>query len=95
MRKFLASLMLLVLFAPFALRADEIVVGNGTETNTAAPFRTTSAYSWVEMLYPSSEIGQACTITSLSYQCTNHAQTGPTYDLTADDFSHFIQSSLF
>ena len=90
MRKFLASLMLLVLFAPFALRADEIVVGNGTETNNAAPFRTTSAYSWVEMLYPSSEIGQACTITSLSYQCTNHAQTGPTYDLTADEIKIYL-----
>ncbi len=90
MRKFLSSLMLLVLFAPFALRADEIVVGNGTETNTAAPFRTTSAYSWVEMLYPSSEIGQACTITSLSYQCTNHAQTGPTYDLTAGEIKIYL-----
>ena len=69
MRKFLASLMLLVLFAPFALRADEILVGNGTSDTNAAPFRTTSPYSWVEMLYKSTDIGQACTITSLAYNC--------------------------
>ncbi|MBR4156144.1 MAG: choice-of-anchor J domain-containing protein [Bacteroidales bacterium] len=32
MKKFLLTLMFLVLFAPFALHADEIVVGNGTST---------------------------------------------------------------
>ena len=36
MKKFLASLMLLVMFAPFALRADEIIVGNGTSTTEGA-----------------------------------------------------------
>ena len=71
MKKFLASLMLLVLLSPFALRADEIIVGNGTSTTNIAPFGNCYSYSWVEMLYQSSEIGQACTITSLAFNCTN------------------------
>ena len=67
--------MLLVLFAPFALRADEIIVGNGTDSANIGPFGNAYGYSWVEMVYPSSMIGQACTITSLSYNCTTVGQT--------------------
>ncbi len=69
MKKFLLSLMLLVIFAPFALHADEIMVGEGTTNTNMAPFRNSSAYSWVEMIYQSSEIGQACEITSLAFSC--------------------------
>ena len=69
MKKFLLSLMLLVMFAPFALHADEIMVGEGTTNTNMAPFRNSSAYSWVEMIYQSSEIGQACEITSLAFSC--------------------------
>ena len=67
--------MLLVLFAPFALRADEIIVGNGTDSGNMAPFGNAYGHQWVEMVYPSSMIGQACTITSLSYNCTTVGQT--------------------
>ena len=69
MKKFLLSLMLLVMFAPFALHADEIIIGNGTSNTNTAPFGNAYAYSWTEMIYQSSEIGQACEITSLSFQC--------------------------
>lgn len=61
--------MLIMLFAPYASNAGEITVGNGTSNTNIAPFKNTSAYSWVEMIYQSNEIGQACEITSLSYQC--------------------------
>ena len=86
MKKFFASLMLLVLLTPFALRADEILVGNGNGDTNAAPFRTTSPYSWVEMLYKSSDIGQACTITSMAFNCVTTYLYGndPLGGITAD-----------
>ena len=65
----LSFAMLLVMFAPFALHADEIMVGNGTSNTNMAPFGNAYVYSWMEMIYQSSEIGQACDITSLSFKC--------------------------
>ena len=73
--------MLLVLFAPFALRADEIIVGTGTESANMVPFGNCYNYSWMETLYPSSEIGQAGTITALSFNCVNPSAD---YNYTAD-----------
>ena len=83
MKKFLLSLMLLVMFAPFALHADEIIVGEGTTNTNMAPFRNSSNYSWVEMIYQSSEIGQACDITSLAFSCatTSSMQTLATTEI--------------
>ena len=44
MRKFLLSLLLLVVFSPLALRADEVIVGtaDGTTPTAVVPFRNTS-----------------------------------------------------
>lgn len=79
--------MLLVMFAPFALNAGEIIVGNGTSNTNTAPFRNSSAYSWVEMIYQSDEIGQACEITSLSYQCVTAGFFGT---LTATELKVYL-----
>ena len=87
MKKFLLSLMLLVMFAPFALHADEIIVGNGTSNANVGPFGNSYAYSWMEMIYQSSEIGQACDITSLSYQC---ATTGAFGTMTVSEMNVYL-----
>ena len=87
MKKFLLSLMLLVMFAPFALHADEIIVGNGASNTNSAPFGNSYVYSWTEMIYQSSEIGQACDITSLSFQC---ATTGFFGTMTVSEMNVYL-----
>ena len=87
MKKFLLSLMLMVMFAPFALHADEIIVGNGTSNTNMAPFGNSYCYSWTEMIYQSSEIGQACDITSLSFQC---ATTGFFGTMTVSEMNVYL-----
>lgn len=84
MRKFLTTLLLLVFLAPYAMRADEVIIGTGTEEDYSVPFNTGYTYSWNETIYPGSEIGGACTINSLSFSC-NSADTIPTLTLTEVD----------
>ncbi|MBR4156329.1 MAG: choice-of-anchor J domain-containing protein [Bacteroidales bacterium] len=67
MRKFLTTLLLLVFLAPFAMHADEVIIGTGTEEDAAVPFNTSYSYSWNETIYPGSEIGDACTINAVSF----------------------------
>ena len=81
MRKFLTFLMLLVLMAPYALRADEIIIGNGTKTGNAAPFNNYYEHSWTEMIYPASEIGQSGFINSIAFKNTTPGQTLNVNDL--------------
>ena len=84
--------MLLVMFAPFALHADEITIGNGTSNTNTAPFGNAYSYTWTEMLYQSSEIGQACNITSLSFKC---ATVGFFGTLTAAEMNIYLAEVTF
>ena len=84
MRKFLTILLLLVFLAPYAMRADEVIIGTGTEEDYSVPFNTGYTYSWNETIYPGSEIGGACTINAVSFNC-NAADTIPTLTLTEID----------
>ena len=69
MKKFLTFLMLLALMMPNALRADELVLGDGTSGTNNAPFNNYYSNSWNEAIYSASEIGQSGLITSVSYYC--------------------------
>ena len=70
MRKFLLSLLLLVVLAPSALRADEVIVGTiGTTSANTVPFNTMKADSYTQSIYPMNEIGGAMTITEVAYSC--------------------------
>ncbi len=79
MKRFLTFLMLLVLLAPQALRADELIIGEGTNTTYNAPFMNYYSNSWVEIIYPAEEIGGAGLITSISF---HNASPGWTYQTT-------------
>ena len=69
MRKFLLSLLLLVVFSPLALRADEVIVGTADLDPThVVPFRTNNAASYSQTIYPKDEIGKM-TISSLAFNC--------------------------
>ena len=70
MRKFLTFLMLMVLVAPQALRADEYIVGDGTLDSRDNPFQNYYSNGYTELIYPASEIGQAGMINSLAFYCT-------------------------
>lgn len=70
MRKFLTFLMLLVLVAPQALRADEYIVGDGTLDSRDNPFQNYYSNGYTELIYPANEIGQAGMINSLAFYCT-------------------------
>lgn len=69
MRKFLTTLLLLAFMMPFAMRADEVIIGNGTDYDASVPFNTPWRYSWNETIYPGSEIGGAATINAISFNC--------------------------
>ena len=81
MRKFLTTLLLLVFLAPYAMKADEVIIGTGTEESYTVPFGTDYTYTWCEIIYPGSEIGNAGTINSIAFNC-NAADTIPTITLT-------------
>lgn len=84
MKKFLTTLLLLVLFTPFAMYADEIIIGEGTDCDYSVPFNTGYSYSWNETIYPGSELGGACTINSISFNCNASADI-PSLTLTELD----------
>ena len=50
-----------------------VTVGDGTDHNLRSPFSSNTAYSFEECIYAASEINipLGCTITSISYECTN------------------------
>ena len=76
MRKFLLSLMLMVLVSPLALRADEVIVGTADGTSTlVVPFRNNQTASYTQSVYPKEEIGGAMTITAVAFSCNTPNQT--------------------
>ena len=75
MRKFLLSLLLLVVFSPLALRADEVIVGTADGTTLVVPFRNNQTASYTQTIYPQSEVGGAMTITAVAFSCNTPAQT--------------------
>ena len=80
MRKFLLSLLLLAVFSPLALRADEVIVGTVSSTTTAVvPFRNTATDTYTQSIYPQTEVGGAMTITAVAFNCDT-----PTQSTTSD-----------
>ncbi|MBO7288317.1 MAG: choice-of-anchor J domain-containing protein [Bacteroidales bacterium] len=75
MRKFLLSLLLLVVFSPLALRADEVIVGTADGTTLVVPFRNNQTASYTQTIYPQSEVGGAMTITAVAFSCNTPNQT--------------------
>ena len=73
MRKLLLSLLLLVVFSPLALRADEVIVGNGSSYSNAVPFNNMKTDSYTQSIYPMGEIGGAKTITAVAFSCNTSA----------------------
>ena len=77
MRKFLFSLLLLVIFSPLALRADEVIVGtaDGTTPTAVVPFRNTSDATYTQSIYYKENVGGAKTITAVAFSCNTPTQT--------------------
>ena len=75
MRKFLLSLLLLVVFSPLALRADEVIVGTADGSTIVVPFRNNNTASYTQTIYPQSEVGGAMTITAVAFSCNTPNQT--------------------
>ena len=76
MRKFLLSLLLLAVFSPLALRADEVIVGTVSSTTTAVvPFRNTTTDTYTQSIYPQTEVGGAMTITAVAFNCDTPTQS--------------------
>ena len=63
--------MLLVFMAPFAMKADEIIIGEGTGSDYNTPFNNYYTRSWNETIYPSSAFDVTCTINSVAYHCAS------------------------
>ena len=74
MRKLLLSLLLLVVFSPLALRADEVIVGNGSSSSNAVPFNNMKTDSYTQSVYPMGEIGGAKAITAVAFSCNTPAK---------------------
>ncbi len=68
MKKFLLSIMLMVVLFPLTMKADEIITGEGTGDSNLGPFVNSYPHSWIEMIYQANEIGQACKIGNIAFQ---------------------------
>ena len=75
MKKLILILVMMVMI-PSIMKADEIIVGTGTDNKNAVPFLNSYPNSWMEMIYTAEEIGQACTIGSIAFQYV----AGPTLE---------------
>ena len=83
MKKLILILVMMVMI-PSIMKADEIIVGTGTDNKNLAPFLNSYPNSWLEMVYTAEEIGQACTIGSIAFQY----ELGPT--LEANDLRIYL-----
>ena len=70
MKKLLLILVMMVM-APSIMKADEIVVGTATDSINTNPFLSYIHHSWAEIIYQADEIGQACTIESIAFNCVD------------------------
>jgi len=72
MKKSLLLILLMTLLAPFAMRADEVIIGNeeATTSGYALPANLFYHYSLTQQLYTADEIGMAGTINSISFYYT-------------------------
>ena len=75
-------MLLAVVMMPFAMHADEVIVGEGTGSGYYSPFNNFYYHSWNETIYQASEIGSSCNINSIAYHC---ATTGATVN------THFVK----
>lgn len=77
MKKTLRLMLIMALFicnmGMFANNYDDesaqVTIGSGTELDQSCPFVTKYCYSWHETIYSGVEIGGACTINAISYNC--------------------------
>ena len=102
MRKFLLSLLLLAVFSPLALRADEVIVGTADlEPTHVVPFKTNSAATYSQTIYPKDKIGKAMSIASLAFNCATPNVTttaniklyvGETSQESLDNSSGWVQN---
>lgn len=73
MKKSLLVTLLLALLMPWALRADEVVIGDEAATTTeyTVPVNMYYHYSLVQQIYLADEIGTAGSISAISFDYTN------------------------
>ena len=97
MRKFLLSLLLLAVFSPLALRADEVIVGTADGSSTlVVPFRNNQTASYTQSVYPKEEVGGAMTITAVAFSCNAPTQTTTSYVkvyIGETDLTYFTNSA--
>lgn len=84
MKKFLLSIIMIMALMPLTVKADEIIVGEGTDAKNLAPFVNSYPNSWCEVVYEASEIGKACTIGSVAFNYVAGTQ------LTANDIRIYL-----
>lgn len=84
MKKFLLSIIMIVALMPLTVKADEIIVGEGTDAKNVAPFVTSYPHSWCEVIYEASEIGKACNIDSIAFNTVDGPQ------LTVDEIKIYL-----
>ena len=84
MKKFLLSIVMIMALMPLTVKADEIIVGEGTDAKNLAPFVNSYPNSWCEVVYEASEIGKACTIGSMAFNYVAGTQ------LTANDIRIYL-----
>ena len=84
MKKILLSIVMIIALMPLTVKADEIIIGEGTDEKNLAPFVNSYPNSWCEIVYEASEIGKACTIGSMAFNYVSGAQ------LTANDIRIYL-----
>ena len=91
-KKLILFLMVLLFGSTSFLRADEVVIGDGTATSYYVPFNSLWGYSFVEQVYLADEIGMAGTINSISF---NMNETDAAFTSEFDIFMKNVERTQF
>ena len=91
-KKLILFLMVLLFGSTSFLRADEVVIGDGTATSYYVPFNSLWGYSFVEQVYLADEIGMAGTINSISF---NMRETDAAFTSEFDIFMKNVERTQF
>jgi len=91
-KKLILFLMVLLFGSTSFLRADEVVIGDGTATSYYVPFNSLWGYSFVEQVYLADEIGMAGTINSISF---NMSETAADFTSEFDIFMKNVERTQF
>ena len=92
MKKSLLLILLMTLLAPWALRAEEVTVGDSVSVNSYLPMNSLYEYSFTQQIYTADEIGMGGTISSITLWLKGAADL---YEMPFDIYMLEVDKEVF